>query len=566
MEALGMDTDDFTNLNNKLGSSAFFFGINGTQVNNTGTPGDPTGADIVEGLYLARTDTADSVTLVLMEAPPPALKLSAAQATPSVIRTSGTVRVHWRSIAADKIVIHDGTTDVATFTSAADGQAFIDDGFVEFAVSSSTSYTVTASDATESDSSTTTVDVLTGGDPATYAETVLADNPVGYWQFEEAAGTSAFFDSSNNGADSNTIIGVIAGAGGAIGSGVSSNEGNGIQVNLQLDPQDPDGDDTPGDVDPDGVEGWSIEGLVRADTASIHRAQHIASNQNGTGKGRSNFFIGGNGALESYVGGATRAGTEPLRDAFWSHVVMTVQLDPAASDPLAPYTLRYYIDGVLDTEISDVPIEAADGDWVLLSGKTLGVSSFIGLLDEVSIYATTLDQARITAHYNAFLADPKAAPFLGFASSADTVAVGDSLTLSWKLSGTAATAKITDGQGNTVVADATASSSTVVSPTATTTYTLTVNGSAVADVTVTMETPIRITSAGFNAGGFFEVTTEGLTQGLEYDLFWSDDLVDWTPVGVPLVADETGIGTFADTVPYDPQTPSLFYRVEKLTP
>jgi ABC-type Fe3+-hydroxamate transport system substrate-binding protein len=144
--------------------------------------------------------------------------------------------------------------------------------------------------------------------------------------------------------------------------------------------------------------------------------------------------------------------------------------------------------------------------------------------------------------------------------------VGDSLTLSWKLSGTAATAVITDGQGNTVVADATTSSSAVVSPTATTTYTLTVNGGAVADVTVTTETPIRITSAGFNAGGFFEVTAEGLARDVEYDLFWSDDLVDWTPVGVPLVADETGIGTFADTVSYDPQTPVIFYRVEKLAP
>jgi hypothetical protein len=64
-----MDADDFTNLNNKLSSSAFFFGINGTKVNNTGTLGDPTGADVVDGLYLARTDTANSATLTLTAVP-----------------------------------------------------------------------------------------------------------------------------------------------------------------------------------------------------------------------------------------------------------------------------------------------------------------------------------------------------------------------------------------------------------------------------------------------------------------------------------------------------------------
>lgn len=67
MKALGMNAGDFTNLNGKLSATSPFFGINGTPVRNTGTPTDSTGADIVGGLYLARTDTTDSVTLTLTE-------------------------------------------------------------------------------------------------------------------------------------------------------------------------------------------------------------------------------------------------------------------------------------------------------------------------------------------------------------------------------------------------------------------------------------------------------------------------------------------------------------------
>jgi hypothetical protein len=69
MEALQMDEADFTDLDGKIDSGAFFFGINGTHIRNTGTLTSSAGADVVDGLYLARTDTADTVTLTAVPEP-----------------------------------------------------------------------------------------------------------------------------------------------------------------------------------------------------------------------------------------------------------------------------------------------------------------------------------------------------------------------------------------------------------------------------------------------------------------------------------------------------------------
>lgn len=504
--------------------------------------------------------------LTVGDPPPQTLALSACHATPTAIRTSGTVRVHWRSAAADTIVVNDGTSDVDTFTSEADGQELIDAGFIELPVSADTTFTVTASNTTESVNSMTSVEVLSGADPATYAEAVLADTPVAFWQFEEAVGSSAIFDSANNSHDSKEVIGGVAlGAPGAISNAMNNAGSGAIVVDLQLNPQDPDGDDDIDDADPDSTEGWSIEAIVRPDSATTTNDQHIASNRDGSGTGRSNLFIDQDGTLQSFVGGVGRLGVNPLADASWTHAVMTVALDPDAADPLAPYTLRYYINGVLDTEIPDVPIEAADGDWVLASHKNLVVNGFlVGSLDEVSIYDTTLDQATITAHYEAFIADPDVAPLLGFDAIAESVTQGSSTSLFWKLGGTATTAVITDDQGGTIVADAITTSEVIVSPAVDTVYTLTVNGTGteIATTTITVNIPILVTAAGINANGFFEMTVRNLEEGLTYDLYYSLDLVIWTSIGVPQTADATGILTFIDTIAVDPANDSaLYYRV-----
>ena len=146
---------------------------------------------------------------------------------------------------------------------------------------------------------------------------------------------------------------------------------------------------------------------------------------------------------------------------------------------------------------------------------------------------------------------------------ADSVTAGSSTGLFWTLGGSATTAVITDDQGGTIVADATASRAVNVSPTVDTVYTLTVNGTEVATTTVTVIIPIIVTAAGVNEDGFFEVTVKDLEDGRTYDLFYSLDLVTWTPISVPQTADATGILTFTDSIAFDPITdPSFYYRVE----
>jgi hypothetical protein len=263
------------------------------------------------------------------------------------------------------------------------------------------------------------------------------------------------------------------------------------------------------------------------------------------------------------VGGAARLGTNPVADASWCHVVMTVELDPAAPDPAAPYTLRYYIDGVLDTEIFNVPIESSTGDWVIGSHKSSTSAFLTGGLDEVSLYATTLDPAAVSAHYAAFLADPNTAPFLGLVTSTDTVSLGDGVDLSWKLSANATTAVLTDSEGNTILADATAVSNTTVFPTQTTTYTFSVNGAPAAEFTIVVLAPILLTDIRFNDFGEVEVSATNLVEGRTYDLFYSEDLQSFFPAFDQVTADASGTAVLVD---FFPPEGAQYYRVEEIRP
>jgi hypothetical protein len=131
---------------------------------------------------------------------------------------------------------------------------------------------------------------------ADYVSEVMADSPEAYYRFEELPGATNLIDSSGNGHDSLEVSNVVFGAAGGVESaGQFSNAY--VQLDLQLSP-------AAGD--------FSIEALARFDTTDINR--YVASQQGGSGQGRSLLYRTGSGKLRSYVGGSPGTTSSNLVD------------------------------------------------------------------------------------------------------------------------------------------------------------------------------------------------------------------------------------------------------------
>ena len=205
---------------------------------------------------------------------------------------------------------------------------------------------------------------------ADYASEVMADSPEAYYRFE----TTNVLDSSDNGHHSTVISNVTFEAGAVGQAGTFSNAY--AQIDLQLSPSNG---------------SFSIEALVRYDSTS----GTFVSQQNGTGVGRALLYRLTGGEVASFIGDKTSDSTGTVSTGEWHHLVMTVEDGPGGSND----TLRFYIDGQA-SGTNTVTAEAADGDWILGTHKTL-TGPFVGALDEVAIYTNLLSQERITAHWDA---------------------------------------------------------------------------------------------------------------------------------------------------------------------
>lgn len=120
---------------------------------------------------------------------------------------------------------------------------------------------------------------------------------------------------------------------------------------------------------------------------SVSPSQRILiQQQNGSGLGRSLFYLGNNNRLTSLLGGIASQATTPLAANSWYHVALTFD----------GTTIRFYLDGILDGSATVTP-EAADGNLLLGIHKDLTTTLFKGSMDEVVIYDRVLDQHELYA-------------------------------------------------------------------------------------------------------------------------------------------------------------------------
>ncbi|MBK9051468.1 MAG: hypothetical protein IPL78_11290 [Chloroflexi bacterium] len=130
---------------------------------------------------------------------------------------------------------------------------------------------------------------------------------------------------------------------------------------------------------------FSIALWFKADSSGS--GQRILVQQaDGTGVGRSLFYLSSSNHLASYLGGVDSLANTVVTPDNWHHAALTFD----------GTTLNFYLDGLWDGTASVTP-EAANGGLLLGIHKDLISNPFRGDIDEVVIYRRVLNQLEVSA-------------------------------------------------------------------------------------------------------------------------------------------------------------------------
>ena len=266
--------------------------------------------------------------------------------------------------------------------------------------------------------------------PTTYRDEVLADNPVSYWRFDEASGTTA---ADEKGLNSGTYAGgVILAQPGAIPSAPASTAATFDGVD---DAMTTAASSSLGMSSAVTVELWvkrTRSGVFQAIVGKPTHGQSKLENYS--------LWFQPSNAIRMYVGNGTTyaQATTAAIDTNWHHIVGTFN----------NATLRLYVDGVQTaTANTTVALTPNTNPFYVAMSTSSSTNDFGGRLDELAVYNTVLSPARVLAHYNKAFADlvpptvTLAQPANGSSSTSSTVAFngtagnapGDSSTVSVKV-------------------------------------------------------------------------------------------------------------------------------------
>jgi len=256
-----------------------------------------------------------------------------------------------------------------------------------------------------------TLGVATSSYAGTYADAVLADNPIGYWRLEEdpASVSTAADSSANAGAQNGTVVGG--------GTGVTSVAGP-IDTESSNNAMRFDGSSGHIDVqDPNAVLGtnfpaWSIEFWMRPEAGGGPHQNPVVKGQY---SGAGGTFFNQTSGLDA-LGFGINNGTPTTVDAplatndEWQHVVGTLERDmPQIGETVA----TIYVNGgdanggsthqgtIQDVQSDNSTEPFTIGGLYFSPPGTPYVNHFLGALDEVAIYDYALTEAQATVHFNA---------------------------------------------------------------------------------------------------------------------------------------------------------------------
>ncbi len=222
-----------------------------------------------------------------------------------------------------------------------------------------------------------------GGAPAlTYAQTVLADNPVGYWKFNESSGTTitnygsagATKNLTTSGSPTLGVAGPVAGNTGCTFVAASTQYATVTDAGSLFQPSDV----------------FTVEFWFKK--ASNGSAFSIVTKDSSSGSLKIGF-ASNNKLTSTKAGVADLDTTTAITDtASWHHAVYTKDGS----------TRVWYVDGVSDTTLGTNQTFSTSGNDFWISRRGTGLTEYMnGGLAQIAVYSTALSGARVAAHYAA---------------------------------------------------------------------------------------------------------------------------------------------------------------------
>jgi hypothetical protein len=226
--------------------------------------------------------------------------------------------------------------------------------------------------------------------PITFANAVLADNPIAYWRFGEAAGAGTAADAAI-GHDGTYLPGVTAGQAG-IGGGDTGALFDGISGSVTV-PNDP-------ELGPNLI---TMEALVRWEGPNAFQQRILEKS----------FFAGGEQASYGMSILPTGAVQVEVRSggAASSHTTLPTLLPGDEAYLVGVFdgsSVFIYLDGLLLNQTLATPGALQDGPNALgIGNQSERNRPFNGLIDEVALYDYALSANQIGAHFDALSAVPE---------------------------------------------------------------------------------------------------------------------------------------------------------------
>ncbi len=238
--------------------------------------------------------------------------------------------------------------------------------------------------------------LATGANAGPYVDSVLTDDPVGYWRLEEGSGT-AVDSSAIAGSQDGTYITGVGTITGAIVSEAQNTAADFNGTNGYVNVNDPTGV-LGTDVN---LSAWSIELWVLNQEA-------IGQSQNPVAKGAHFItqvtFFNKDSPNMTFGIKSGAAGTVAVPDpavGVWTHLVGIIQANGANTDT------SVYVNGILtasgiisgkpDPTMTTQPLTIG----ALLLFPNVAGNFFTGAVDEVAVYDYALGADRISAHFDA---------------------------------------------------------------------------------------------------------------------------------------------------------------------
>ena len=225
-----------------------------------------------------------------------------------------------------------------------------------------------------------------GVPPLTYSQTVLADNPIGFWLMDQTSGTT-LYDNSGNANNATTYNSPTLNQSGPSTALNKSVLFNGTTQYARTS--------TVSTFNIAPSANWSVEGWFKTSDSGTDTFLHVGGANASSSDTLIMAYLGAGNAKALTADSASNfliiGSTGTFNNNAWHHMAITAASGGA---------MTIYVDGTNVASTSTARRTTGNNSFANI-GSQVGQYYFNGNVTAVAIYNTTLSSTRVSAHYNA---------------------------------------------------------------------------------------------------------------------------------------------------------------------